>query len=373
VSPPAGGSRFEQIFGILPEAAASAPGRVNLLGDHTDYNDGFVLPSTIPQKTSVEIAVGSGDDEAYSEDLRQHVRFLRRGEPLSGFARYLGGCLRVLEEEGIVLPPVRLAIRSDVPMRAGLSSSAALEVATLRVIDARFGLGLEPVRLAKLAQRAEVEHAGVACGIMDQMASSVGRQDTMLFLDTMTLEQQLLPLPEGAELLVLDSGVTRELAHSPYNQRREECKAAAEALGIPSLRFLKGMDSVEQLPTPLRERARHVYRENELVVAAVSAPAAAFGRLMNQSHNSLSTDFQVSPPAIDQLVLLLQEQPEVFGARMTGAGFGGACVALVQRGKARDVGQRIVARRLHLMARPSIVVPPLTSSPEQVRGRVSRH
>jgi len=353
-------SGFEAVFGIAPEAAATAPGRVNLLGDHTDYNDGFVLPSTIPQETAVQIAVGSGDDEAYSATLHQHARFRRQGEPLTGFARYVGGCLRVLEAEGIQIPPMRLLVHSDVPVGAGLSSSAALEVATLRAVDARFGLGLDPVRVAQLARRAEVEHANVACGIMDQMASSLGRPDVMLFLDTCTLDQRLIPLPAGAELLVIDSGVQRELAHSPYNQRREECQAAARALGIQSLRRARSLELIEELPSPLRERARHVFTENALVLAATTADASAFGKLMNESHRSLSVDFEVSVPSVDRLVFWLQDQAEVFGARMTGAGFGGACVALVRRGYSREVGQRVVSwGRQRRETTVAVIVPPL--------------
>jgi galactokinase len=357
VTPGAQVDTFHSVFGIAPEARASAPGRVNLLGDHTDYNGGFVLPSPIPQQTTVEVGFGAEHDEVYSADLQEKIRFARSG-PLHGFARYVGGCLRVLESNGAVIPALRLVVTSEVPLRAGLSSSAALEVATLRAVDALLGIGLGAVELAQLAQRAEVEHAGVSCGIMDQMASSLGRADMMLFLDTMTLEHRLLPLPSAAELLVVDSGVPRELANSPYNLRRKECAAAAEKIGVGLLREITDLNRVGELPHPLERRAKHVVSENARVTAATSADAQTFGKLMNESHSSLSVDFEVSAPAVDALVSFLQSRDAVFGARLTGAGFGGACVALVRAGTAGTVGGELLswaAERQDM--RPSIVVP----------------
>ena len=348
---------FQSVFGVQPEGSGSAPGRVNLLGDHTDYSGGFVLPTTIPQRTVVDIGVHSDEDEVYSATLGERVSFART-EPPPGFARYIAGCLRVLEAEGFAVPPLRLTIRSDVPVGAGLSSSAALEVATLRAVDARFQFGLDPVRLALLAQAAEVKYAGVACGILDQMACSLGRDKRMLFLDTLTLERELLPLPDGAEVLVIDSGVQRRLVESAYNTRRAECVAAAEALGVERLRDASDLSAVERLPSPLRERARHVVSENARVLSAKDSDAITFGSLMNQSHNSLSRDYAVSIPEVDRLALALQQQDGVFGARMTGAGFGGACVALVREGHAASVGQDVLScLELGEIARPRVIVP----------------
>src|SRR5436190_498852 len=184
-------TKFEAIFGVSAEASASAPGRVNLLGDHTDYNGGFVLPTIIPQQTTVEIGIGVAEDEFYSATFNQHVRFPRSGS-LSGFARYVSGCVRVLEQAGFALPPLRMAIQTDVPIGAGLSSSAALEIATLRALNTYFGFGLDPVRLAQFAQSAEVQYGGVSCGIMDQMACSLGRSDRMFFLDVRSLESRMV-------------------------------------------------------------------------------------------------------------------------------------------------------------------------------------
>jgi galactokinase len=241
-----------------------------------------------------------------------------------------------------------------VPVGAGLSSSAALEVATLRALDGLLGLGLDPEEVAHLAHQAEVEFAGVSCGIMDQMACSLGRMDRMLFLDTMTLERSLLPLPAGSELLVMHSGVPRSLADSDYNRRRAECEAAAAMLGVRSLRMVDDLVAVDRLPSPLRERARHVVTENRRVQAAINADAAAFGGLMTQSHVSLRDDYAVSIPAMDALVAALQQEPGVFGARLTGAGFGGCCVALVRQGTAAATGYRVASCFGEL---PSVIVP----------------
>jgi galactokinase len=348
-------TRFEKIFGTPAEHAASAPGRVNVLGDHTDYNQGFVLPCAIPQRTMVEIARGTGAHEVYSETLRYKVSFESAGA-LSDFARYVGGCIAVLEERGVPVPPLRLRIVSEVPVGAGLSSSAALEVATLRAIDGLLGLGLTAMEIAMLAWQAENRFAGVACGIMDQMASSLGRTDRMLFLDARSLDYSLVPLPAHTELLVVDSGAPRTLAASAYNQRRAECQAAAEMLGVASLREVTSVAATEALPSPLRERARHVVSEDARVLRAVTAPAAEFGALMNLSHESLRDDFDVSVPAVDELVSHLQRDPAVFGARITGAGFGGACVALVRAGASAPIPLAADAFRL---ARPRRIVPPL--------------
>ena len=254
------------------------------------------------------------------------------------FARYVGGSVRVLEQSGTTVPPLRLRIISDVPVGAGLSSSAALEVATLRALDALLGLNLDKATVAFLAHRAEVEFAGVACGIMDQMACSLGEPHRMLFLDTETLDRDLLQLPPRTELLVMHCGVSRTLADSAYNQRRAECVEAARRLGAASLREIDNAESSESLLSPLRERARHVISENARVLASLHAGAAEFGALMNQSHQSLRDDYEVSIPEVDRLVAALQRHPDVFGARLTGAGFGGCCVALVQQGTAAAVG-----------------------------------
>jgi galactokinase len=326
------------------EVIGEAPGRVNLLGEHTDYNDGFVLPIAIPQKTRV--AMRRRDDgvfELHATALDRRVRFSFDDPPTEHFASYVYGCLFEARAIGLEVPALDIRVDSDVPMGVGLSSSAALEVATLRALRELTHQPLDDVRLAQLAQRAEIEHAGVRCGIMDQMAASLADTERALLLDTRSLERRLVPLPPDSAVLVLDSGIARTLADSGYNERRAECERAARRLGVASLRDVSDVASLDRLPEALRRRARHVVTENARVLAAVdSGDAHEFGRLMNASHASLRDDYEVSVPALDRLVELLQEHPEVYGARLTGAGFGGACVALCRPAALRAVAQAVI-------------------------------
>ncbi|HEU4652895.1 MAG TPA: galactokinase, partial [Steroidobacteraceae bacterium] len=313
---------FSDVFGHAPEVRAQAPGRVNLLGEHTDYNDGFVLPTTIPQLTRVELAKSrDGQFRFYSANLDESVEYKDGQTVPDGYARYVFGCIEVLKRRGERIAPVELHIRSDVPMGGGLSSSAALEVAVLRALREAFRIQIDDVELAKLAQQAEIEYAGVRCGILDQMATSLGDAKHMLFLDTRTLERKLLPLPSGAELVVIDSGIARTLATSGYNERRAQCEEAARLLGVKALRDETDPMRANSLPPPLDRRARHVITENARVLrAAQGVSAQEFGELMNASHTSLRDDYEVSIEGLDRLVELLQKQPDVFGARLTGAG-----------------------------------------------------
>lgn len=335
---------FQQIFNAAPEAEASAPGRVNLLGEHTDYNDGFVLPTAIPQQTRVALGLSPNDSHHfYSLELQEQVDLDRSANTAQGFSSYLLGCIRVLEQTGVQIPPLNLFVTSAVPIGSGLSSSAALEVATLRGLRTLLDLTLDDVQIAQLAQQAEIHYAGVQCGIMDQMASSLADSEHLLFLDTRSLDRKLLQLPAQSEILVIDSGIPRQLAASGYNQRRAECEAAARQLQVQALRDVTDPEAVEILPEPLRRRARHVVTENNRVLAAAQGVSAAeFGQLMNASHASLRDDYEVSVPGLDRLVHLLQAT--AFGARLTGAGFGGACVALVAAGRAAEIGQVVLAQ-----------------------------
>ena len=334
---------FRQIFGTEPEAQASAPGRVNLLGEHTDYNDGFVLPTAIPQKTTVSLGLSTdGQHSFYSETLDERVSILDGNQTPSGFARYIFGCIQLLAAEGYTIPSVNIYVSSSVPLGSGLSSSAALEVSTLRGLRALLNLPIDDVRIAQIAQQAEINYAGVQCGIMDQMASSLADTEHMLFLDTRSLQSRVLPFPTGAEVLVIDSGVPRTLATSGYNQRRAECEEAAQLLGVKALRDITDVSALESLPELLQRRARHVVTEDNRVLEALEGISAErFGELMNASHASLRDDYEVSVPALDTLVAILQETPGVFGARLTGAGFGGACVALVAEGEVEAIAQDV--------------------------------
>jgi galactokinase len=231
-------------------------------------------------------------------------------------------------------------------MGVGLSSSAALEVATLRCLRNLLGLPFDDVQIAQLAQRAEIEFAGVNCGIMDQMASSLAGTDRAVLIDTRSLERKEVPLPPGSAVLVLDSGIARTLAGSGYNQRRAECERAAQQLGVKSLREVQRLEDIEKLTDDVaRRRARHVFTENARVLqAAQCRDAAEFGRLMNASHASLRDDYEVSTPELDLLVRWLQAEEAVFGARLTGAGFGGACVALCRDDAVAEVAQSVLAK-----------------------------
>jgi galactokinase len=330
---------FQRLFGQPPTVEAQAPGRVNLLGEHTDYNDGFVLPTTIPQMTTVQLGFSADTlHHFYAAVLNEWVHLSPSYSIPQGFACYVAGCLQLLAQRGSSIPPLNIWIDSTIPIGAGLSSSAALEIAVLRAVRLLLKLDLSDVELAYIGQQAEHQFAGVQCGILDQMAVSLADGQHLLFLDTYTLDYVQIPVPVGAEIMVIDSGVRRDLAHSGYNQRRSECEQAAKMLGLVSLREVKELSQLQALPSPLQQRARHVFTENQRVLRAKQGVSTIeFGHLMNASHASLRDDYEVSIPALDCLVGLLQQSMGVFGARLTGAGFGGACVALVAAGQGRAI------------------------------------
>lgn len=356
-------SSFEAIYGRPPQATAQAPGRVNLLGEHTDYNDGYVLPIAITQQTRVAMRRSGGAQfSLHAAELGQTVRFTLDRPPPEHFASYVVGCLTLVNQEGPPLPALDIHVSSDVPMGVGLSSSAALEVATLRCLRQLLGLGLDDVRIAQLAQRAEIEFAGVRCGIMDQMASSLAGTTQALLLDTRSLQRRMVDLPAGSAVLVLDSGIARSLAASGYNERRAQCEEAAALLGVQSLRDVESQAQLALLPELLRRRARHVVTENARVLAAVDCRSApAFGLLMNASHASLRDDYEVSTAGLDLLVDLLQQQLAVFGARLTGAGFGGACVALCRADAVQEVATAVLQRYAAAGGAGRQLVPPADS------------
>ena len=359
---------FAKVFGHAPAVVASAPGRVNLLGEHTDYNDGFVLPIAIAQRSWVAIGRSRGSGfRLHAQTLAEHAEFTLDAAPAQQFARYVYGCLKGVAALGAALPPLDIHLSSDVPMGVGLSSSAALEVATLRALRELLQLDIDDVALARMAQHAEIEFAGVRCGIMDQMASSLADTSHALFLDTRTLETRSVALPPQTEVLVIDSGLPRSLAASGYNQRRAECEEACRLLEVPMLRDVPDAVAVEALPEPLRRRARHVVSENARVLSAVEPIAAEdFGALMNASHASLRDDYEVSVAPLDRLVALLQGHPAVHGARLTGAGFGGACVALCEAGSLSDVARSVLADYDRGGGRGQVLVPP---DPDRVSAR----
>ena len=361
-------SLFLGIFGREPSVVASAPGRVNLIGEHTDYNGGAVLPAVLPRRTTVALA--PRDDRT----MRVHTTFggAAATYELGAESRrrdcfdYVQGCTWALAEQGIAVPGCDVAIDSTVPAGGGLSSSAALEVALLRALRELVGFPLDDHALARIAHRAEHGFVGAKVGIMDQMAVSLADETAALFLDTRTLATERVPLPATAELAVIDSGVRHALVADGYNARRAECEQAAAALGVPELCRLgpDALDRIAGLPAPLDRRARHVVTEHARVGQAVAAlrtgDLAHVGALFAASHASQRDDYEVSVPAVDRLVALAAATPHVHGARLTGGGFGGSIVLLVDRGRAAAVAADVVARDRAAGGRSVVVVPVTT-------------
>ena len=351
---------FRDEFGGDPQVVARAPGRVNLIGEHTDYNDGFVMPVAIdrdvriamrrrPDRTARLVAANFGRRAEFPVDRIRH-------QPRERWSHYERGVALMLQRAGHQVGGFDAVVEGEVPTGAGLSSSAAVEVATGTALKAIFDLDIDPVQLALLCQKAENEFVGVNSGIMDQFISALGKQGHALLLDCRSLETRYVPLRDDAQIVVADTGVKRGLVDSEYNQRRAECEAAARLLGqrLPGVVALRDV-TLEQferyapeLPDLVRRRARHVISENERVLASVAALAGGdletFGRLMDESHASLRDDYQVTIPQLDIMVEAAHAAPGVLGSRMTGAGFGGCTVSLV-RADAVDEFRRTVPER----------------------------
>jgi galactokinase len=367
---------FAELFGRPPEVRADAPGRVNLIGEHTDYSGGFVLPLAIPQRTRVELA--NREDlrvRAWSASVKgsEIEEYDLGGESRShGWVDYVQGITQVVRLAGHEIRGFELRIESDVPLGSGLSSSAALEIALLRALRESFDLEIDDVQLALLGQRAENDFVGAPVGIMDQMAASLADETTALYLDTRNLTYEKVPLPAAAELVVIDSGISHRHAGGEYRVRRQECERAAELLGVHQLGDLDVQElwRLPCLPEPLDRRARHVLTENARVRSAVGAlrqnDLARLGKLLDASHESLRNDYEVSIPEIDFLVELARQEPTVYGARLTGGGFGGAIVAVASRGTGREVGERVVAKYVDEMGEEGTVLVPAVRSPETV-------
>jgi galactokinase len=317
-------------FGAAPEVVASAPGRVNLIGEHTDYNGGYVLPIAINRRTAV--ALGRGDGPLYSADFDDARP--RTGAREGAWVDYPRGVAWALGQAGMIVPAFQAAFAGEVPQGAGLSSSAAIEAATILALDALGALGLARTEMARLCQRAENAFVGVRSGIMDQYASLLGQQGHALLVDCRSLASEAVPLDlasAGLSLLVCDTGVKRGLAATGYNDRRATCERAAAQLGVAQLRDATEAD-LARLSGEELLRARHVVTENARVLAAVATVCerdfATFGALMYASHASLRDDFAVSTPELDAVVAAAH-QTGALGARLTGAGFGGCAIALV--------------------------------------------
>ncbi len=347
--------RYAALFGRAPEGVARAPGRVNLIGEHTDYNQGFVLPAAIDRY--IWFAGRRRPDRllrAHALDLGEYVEFSLDDGPGPQSERrlwvlYLAGVARLLESEAGRLTGLDVAFSGNVPREAGLSSSAAVEMGSVALWQELMGRNSDPVAMARLGQRVENEFLGVPTGIMDQFVSGLGRRGHALLMDCRDLSYRYVPLPASVDIVVANSGVKRALAKSEYAVRVRQCAEAvaemrAAGLEATSLRdvTLEQFRSVESRLSELPcRRARHVITENERVLQAVAAldsgDVERFGELMNASHVSLRDDYEVSSPELDALAEIAWRQPGVLGARMTGAGFGGCTVNLVRREFARGL------------------------------------
>lgn len=335
-------TEFAKTFHVPPTHLTRAPGRVNLIGEHTDYNGGFVLPIAIDRHIS--IAARKRDDRivrmialdfdgARSEFSLDSIQ----PDPRSAWSNYIRGVAQSLQQRAPNLVGGDMLICGNVPIGSGLSSSAALEVCAALTFQAISKFEIDRVELARVCQQAENEFVGVQSGIMDQFASLLAREAHALLIDCRDLTFEHIPLPRGAAIVVCDTMKRRGLVDSEYNVRRNECQEAARLLGVKSLRDVSATEyarAEKDLPPVIARRARHVISENDRVLQAGQAANQndlyVFGALMSQSHASLRDDFQVSCAELDTMVEIAHKQSGCFGARLTGAGFGGCTVNLIE-------------------------------------------
>lgn len=352
--------RFRRMYGGPEPRLFSAPGRVNLIGEHTDYNDGFVLPMAIGREVLVAARSNDGrrvrvhslnSDEGAEFDL-DNPGPKRRGLWID----YVEGTAQALMSRGLGLQGADLLLLSDVPSGAGLSSSAALEISTGLALAAVSGLAIDKVELALAGQQAEHVYVGTKCGIMDQLAAACALSGHALLVDCRSLEMTHIPLDTTETVVAIcDTGVKHELASSEYNTRRMECELGVEMLKgvLPGIRHLRDVSvedfnrHAELLPEPVRSRCRHVVTENARTLAAAAALRTGdfegIGRLMRMSHESLRDDYQVSCTELDVMVEIAGSVKGVYGARMTGGGFGGSTVNLVRREALEEFREEVIA------------------------------
>jgi galactokinase len=338
-------ARFREMFGS-DARIFRAPGRVNVIGEHTDYNDGFVMPAALQFYTWV--AAAKREDrviEAYSDHFDEKISLSLDGldgPPRKHWSDFIRGVAAVLQKAGYTLAGANLVIHGEVSLGAGLSSSASVEVATALALSSTSGVDVPRMELVRLCQKAEHEFVGTRCGIMDQFVAVHGTAGHALMLDCRSLEYQLLPLPQDVRLVVCNSMVRHELASGEYNRRRADCEGGVKLLQphVPGIRALRDVSVADleawerALPATVYRRCRHAVTENQRVVEAAEALRASdperFGQLMYESHASLRDDYQVSCRELDLLVELAASSPGVYGARMTGGGFGGCTVNLLR-------------------------------------------
>jgi galactokinase len=358
---------------------ARAPGRVNLLGEHVDYNGGQALPAAIDRHVDLFFSPRTDRQvRVHADNLQQQVVFsldgLEKraaldGAALPGWALYPAGVAYTLRQAGLALSGLDCRFTSDIPMGSGLSSSAAVELAFAAAWNHLAGQPLDPTRLAVLCQQAENRYVGVNCGIMDQFSIARGQAGYALLLDTATLQYRPVPLPPAAAIVIADSGERRSLNHSGYNERRAGCEQALVLLSrhLPGIRTLSDVSPQQLeslsglLPDPIGGYARHVVSECERVRKAVplleKQDAAGFGQLMFECHNSLRDYYRVSTPALDTLVDLASHAPGCLGARLTGAGFGGCTVNLVREADVQPFIRQIKTGYLAATGKEAAVYP----------------
>lgn len=344
-------SKFQEIFGEKPQGIYQSPGRVNLIGEHTDYNDGFVLPVAIQFRTA--IAASAREDniiEAVALDLdASHVTIDLSKEldknPAAPWSNYLVGVVREFKKRGLSVGGMNLTISGNVPQGAGLSSSASFEVAIASAMSQLYGISLSGEDAALIGQAAENNFVGCNCGIMDQLVSSLGKKGHAMLLDCRSLDKKFVSIPEELELVIINSNVKRGLVGSEYNVRRQQCESAALYFGVKALRDIS-IEQLEESKDKLEEvvyrRARHIITENTRTKQAADALAGnqitILSQLMYSSHISMRDDFEITVPAVDTLVEIVKKQiGNEGGVRMTGGGFGGCVVTLVQKAMSFDV------------------------------------
>ena len=350
-----------------PDIVADAPARVNLIGEHTDYSEGLVLPLSLPLRTRVELRLRQSSGVRARTDLgADEEDGYRLGDerPGRGWLDYLQGVTFALRQAGFALGGFAVDIRSNIPAGGGLASSAALTVAVLRALRQAFRLPLDPLTVARLARAAETDFVGAPVGMMDPLAASLGTPGQALCIDTRSLVAEPVPLPDAIEVGVVHSGISHRNAGGTYAERRRESDAAARALAVAALRDVGPADlgRVAQLPSPLDRRARHVVTENARVVAFRAAlkdgAVEELGPLLAASHVSLRDDYAVSHPDVDTLVALAGADPDLLGARMSGGGCGGVVVFLARAGCAARAGGRLAAAYRARTGRPGALLVP---------------
>lgn len=351
---------FSEHYGSLPGAVLGwAPGRLNLIGEHTDYNQGYVLPMAIDRGIAVVLRPRSDFViQLYGANIDASAKFEihnATGSDVPLWARYVGGVVATMHDDSKLVTGVDALIYGDLPMGGGLSSSAALETATAMAMQRAFGLSISALDMARLCQSVEHRYAGVQCGIMDQLASRMGREGSAVFVDCRNLHIEEVPIEfDDASLVVVDTTVPRTLDGSTYNERVEQCRNAAMVFdelwpGVTSLRdvtesMLEG--AIDELDETAFRRCRHVIRENARVCAAVEDLSANnlvdFGERLYESHDSLRNDFAVSCPELDFVVECASDTIDVYGARMTGAGFGGNAIVLAKTAALANLSSKLV-------------------------------